>query len=134
MNLQQRRNAQKNELSIFGSITLIAVILIAILAGRIYLAYGRVVDTQSIIVKEIKVEDNRLELKGNTTKRTLSLVSHKYKIKEGDLFLKLRFALGAKKQRGSNFEAAFEENDLREIEKVYLQGKQKDDLKLIWER
>ncbi len=134
MNLQQRRKAQKNELGILGSITLIAVILIALLAGRIYIAYGKVAAPQSIIVKEIKVEDNRLEMKGNTISRALGFVSHKYKIKDGDLFLKLRFAFGAKKQRQGTFQVIFEEKDLREVKKAYLQGKQKDDLKLIWER
>ncbi|MCT8136750.1 zf-HC2 domain-containing protein [Anaerobacillus sp. CMMVII] len=123
-----------------SSLLILAVILTAIVFE--YLNQPRPVDTNSIIIQEIVIENNQLTVIGDTAHSAL-WYSGEYEINYDGvetLYLIPRYRQVSKENSSGRFVINHEfrgellELDLASINKIYLQGKNPSDIRLIWER
>lgn len=135
--IERAKQSQKKLNSIAGMTAFIIGMVFVFIFGNMYLTYGKIESTEPIRIAEqgiiVKADNSGVEIKGTTVSSAKAFVKHKYKIKDDVLYLKLRYALATKKNRSGDFNITITD-DLSNVNKIYLQGKSKDDLKLLWER
>jgi len=133
MRPEQRKQAQANLLEMSGSIIVIVVIIIAVLFLNISGNSGHLLDTKFIVTDEVKITDNMLKVKGACTKSILVYKSHQYEIEGNALFLEIKFSNAEELDIDNHFEIVIEDEALAGVSQVFLQGKKKEDQKIIWE-
>lgn len=131
------KSSQKKLNGIAGTSALLVIMALVFIFGKLYFSMGRTVETEAIIIPEqgitVNADDSGFTIKGSTKSKTLAFVSHKYKIKDGNLYLRLRCALALKKKT-NEFAITIKDDNFSSVERIYLQGKSKDDVRLLWER
>ncbi|MBC9784257.1 hypothetical protein H1S01_07000 [Heliobacterium chlorum] len=96
--------------------------------------HGQVVQPESVIIDQIKEEgDNALYLKGDTRSSSLGFSGYHYRVDHNIIYLQLRYSLVSRIHRTGNFEIKIPEG-LKDVTKVYLEGADERDIKLIWSR
>lgn len=109
------------------------VIIVGIIGWWVYFEHGTYSDTTSITIQHIKLEVDKMRIKGVTVDSATGFGGFKYEIKDNSLYLKMRYTLVTKKHPYGDFDIAITE-DFKEINRVYLQENKVNDTKLIWER
>lgn len=134
----QVKSSQKKLNGIAGTSAFIIIMFLVFVIGKLYFTLGRTVDTETIVIPEqgitVNADNSGFSLMGTTESSSMAFVKHKYKIKDDSLYLWLRYALTTKRSKSGDFEIAITDNDFSAVNKIYLQGKSRDDLKLLWER
>ncbi|HEY8890323.1 MAG TPA: immunoglobulin-like domain-containing protein [Clostridium sp.] len=120
-------------MSNFKKISLVIIILISaiIISSTMYLAIGTGIDTYGIFVDNITKDNKTLQITGSTSNSALVYAGYSYKIKGDSLYLKLRYSLGSSFHHGGGFNITLN-NDLSNINNMYLQGNKSEDEKLFW--
>ncbi|HEY8889796.1 MAG TPA: immunoglobulin-like domain-containing protein [Clostridium sp.] len=120
-------------MSKFKKISLVIIILISVIliSSTMYLAIGTGIDTYGIFVDNITKDNKTLQITGSTSNSALSYAGYSYKIKGDSLYLKLRYSLGSSFHQGGKFNITLN-NDLSNINNMYLQGNKSEDEKLFW--
>ncbi|PAB57390.1 hypothetical protein [Anaeromicrobium sediminis] len=114
-------------------VSIIFIITILILAYKIFI-YGHYVSTKVIWAKPTRVADNELIVKGNISDSASGYSGYKYEIVNENLYLKLRYSIANKVNPSGSFQIDIVDNDLKDVKKIFLQGGQSEDIKLIWRR
>lgn len=111
----------------------VVIIIIGILLiGSIkYLMVGNGVNTNSLFVKNIDVNNDKLYIAGLTINSGEAFAGYDYTIENENLYLKLRYTIVNQFHGNGDFSITINDN-LMNIEKIYLQGKESEDLKLVW--
>lgn len=111
--------------------TIIGLILVFIASGIAYSFIGNKVDTGSLQIKEIDAANNKLYIAGTTINSGMAFVGYDYSIVKDSLYLTTRYVLVNPFHKNGDFNITINSN-FAEINKIYLQGKDVTDLKLIW--
>ncbi len=85
--------------------------------------------TSSIAILRINVSDSVLEIEGDSLTSADGFKGYTYKISENNLYVKPRYFIGGL----SKFTIEIK-GDIYKIDNVYIQGKEKNDIKQIWKR
>lgn len=110
----------------------IVVIAVALIYSNICI-FGSYVITDSIIVQETRIDDYSIRLKGTTASSATGFSGHKLIYNDKILYVKLKYSLVSQFNPSGDF--LIEEGGYYEgVKKVYLQGPQENDLKLIWSK
>lgn len=111
----------------------VVIIIIGILLiGSIrYLMVGNEVNTNSLFVKNIDVNNDKLYIAGLTINSGEAFAGYDYTIENENLYLKLRYTIVNQFHGNGDFSITINDN-LMNIKKIYLQGKESEDLKLVW--
>jgi hypothetical protein len=135
--IERMKESQKKLNSAASIMAFIICMFLVVVLGKLYFTYGRTVDTELINLFEpgitVNADNSAVEVKGTTVSSAQAFVRHKYKIKDDVLYLKLCYALAINKNRSGEFDITITD-DLSNINTIYLQGKSRKDLKLLWER
>lgn len=112
---------------------LILVIVITIIAAgsTAYLAVGKVIDTNSVHIEKLKVDNDKLKAYGTTSSSAEAFDGYSYKIDYNILYLKLRYSIVNPIHQNGDFQIILHDN-LKNIKYIYIQGSMAEDKKLIW--
>lgn len=108
-------------------------IIIASIFAYINLVRGTPADTKSIIINQIELKDAEMFVEGMTTYSAVGFSGYKYTIKDENLYLQLRYTLVNKINPHGDFSFRIED-DFKDINKIFLQGSEPNDTKLIWKK
>ena len=120
------------KLSIKRTVILGIFILLG-LAYFIIFIYGSYIHVESYGVKEINVQNDNLHFKGYTMSSALTFSGYKYKIKNENVYIRLRYSLPSIFNRDGMSDISIK-NNFEGVKNVYLQGREKNDIRLIWSR
>jgi hypothetical protein len=108
------------------------IIIVILLIGSIrYLTVGNGVNTKSLFVNDIEVNNEKLHIVGTTTSSALAFAGYYYTIENQSLYLKLRYTIVNQFHSNGDFSITINDN-LMNIKKIYLQGMESEDLELVW--
>jgi len=110
----------------------ILVITCALIYSYFFI-YGSCTDTQSIIVQQVNVDDYFISIKGRTTNSAEGFSGYNYSIKNKNLYIKLRYSPISSINPTGDFKIE-QGGEFEGIQKVYLQGDEKENIKLLWSR
>jgi hypothetical protein len=111
---------------------LLVIVIIIIAAGSIlYLAVGKVIDTNSVHIENLKVDNDKLQVRGTTFSSAEAFDGYNYTINDNSLYLKLRYSIVNPIHHDGDFNIILHDN-LKNIKYIYIQGKRAEDKKLIW--
>ncbi|KAB3530909.1 hypothetical protein F8154_13390 [Alkaliphilus pronyensis] len=115
----------------------LAVILsIVVLLGMAYFitfVYGAYINVENYGVREVLVDESSLNFKGYTISSAQAFSGYQYKIKGEDVYIKIRYSMVSRFNRSGNADINIEGN-FENVKNVYLQGRKKDDVRLIWSK
>lgn len=121
---------KKNKMIFVG---ILSFIVLLVFVYFITFIYGSYIIVENYSVREIIVQDNSLHFKGTTISSAQAFSGYKYKFKNGDVYIKIRYSLASRFNKSGDCEINIVEN-FANINNVYLQGMKKDDIRLIWSR
>ena len=111
--------------------SVIILILILLVNGLAYSMIGSQVDTTTLQIRDIAVTSEKLNIAGTTSSSAQAFTRYSYTIVNDSLYLTLRYVLVNPFHRNGDFDITIDDN-LIGINKVYLQGKDDEDLRLVW--
>jgi hypothetical protein len=114
-------------------IAIISLSVILLTSAVIYLEVGQYSPTYYLYAHKINVSDDSIKLVGGTTSSATGLKGFKYRIEDDKLYVKLRYGLAYRDGIYGDFDIAINKNT-ENINYIYLEGRAKDDRKLIWEK
>lgn len=120
------------------AIALLVLVLITfiIISGAdtfIRLLTLRTVNASEIVISNIEVNDSNITIDGGTGSSGIAYVSYNYSVTDNNVYIRIKYALVTERNRIGKFEITLLD-DFHNINNVYIQGKNKDDLKLIWSK
>jgi len=95
--------------------------------------YGSYIHVKNYPVREITVEDNQLNFRGTTGSSAQAFSGYRYQIKGEEVYIKIRYSIAGIFNRDGDSEISIEDNFVN-VQRVYLQGRKKDDIRLIWSK
>jgi len=107
------------------------LILVLLASGLMYSMIGSLVNTQTLLIRDITVSSEKLHITGTTSNSAQAFTKYSYTIENDILYLKLRYALVNPFHQSGDFNIIINDN-LVGINKIYLQGQKYDDLQLVW--
>ena len=120
----------KRKKIIIAVLITIPIITISIIIG---LAVGTVTNTGSIFVQNVSVNNEEIQVKGDSESSVVGYAGYSYNIDGSSLFIKLRYSLYNPFHKGGAFDINIKEIS-KDIKKVYIQGQEASDVKLIWSK
>lgn len=117
-----------------ATLTIMVIIIIALSfwSWRL-LIHGSYLNTSSICLNKINVENTNIQLSGDTSDSATGFSGYNYTIKGNSLYIGLRYCLVTKIHPSGSFNIIINDYRLQRINKVYFRGGN-DDTKLIWQR
>ena len=112
------------------SICIITVVII-LLVTFLYFYFGLSVNTKTIAVENVILEDNSFYMKGTSVDSSKAFVGYTYETKNNNLYLTLKYTIVNNFRDTGDFEIKII-NKFNNVSKVILKGKDVDDLKVIW--
>lgn len=110
---------------------IIIFIVIILISITIYLSIGTVVGTQSVFIDKITKDNKTLQINGMTSNSALAFSGYSCKVKGNILYLKVRHSIGSFIHNTGEFNITLN-NDLKNVNYIYLQGNKTEDKKLVW--
>ena len=108
----------------------VILIIICVISLSIYTKYiANNATTRSVFIEKVIVLNKSLQVIGDTTSSADGFQGYSYKVKGNCLYVKPGYYLGGV----GNFDITLKE-DMSKIDFVYLQGREANDYRLIWER
>lgn len=115
----------------------ILVIFIPVLITTItiitYLSVGIEINTGSIFVQNASLNNESIQVTGDTASSGLAYAGYSYNTNGDSLFIKLRYVLANPIHKYGAFNISIKEIP-KNIKKVYIQGKETSDIKLVWSK
>lgn len=108
-------------------VLLIGVIFVA-LAGYVYLLHGTPASPETLMIRQISLDQGRLQLSGTTSSSAAGYSGYSYTIEDGKLYIRLRYSLLSS---SGDFAIDMPTKEAT-IRNVYLQGSSSDDVRLLW--
>ena len=111
--------------------TVLVAIALVIFIGTLYLYYfkiGTYVNTDAIIIHEMKLDDYILKLNGNTLNSGQGYSGYRLQHKNKSLFIQLRYSLVSFFNPSGEF-VIVKPGLYEGIEAIYLQGRDPEDIK-----
>lgn len=127
--LNEREDAMKLSKLILG----IAITLVVSVFGYLYFIEGTYAETITIGVQEIEVFEESVMLKGGTSNSATGFSKYTYYIEDENLYIKLKYSVVSKVNPTGNYKITIYE-PTNDIYKIYMQGRDKNDNRLIWEK
>lgn len=114
----------------------IIIIIVLILTIIAYLTFvrGTYATSDVIIVKHLEVGDGQLDIRGNTMNSSMGFSGYKYTIVDKKLYLQLRYSLVSKINPTGEYKISINDEEMNSVNRIFIQGKEKDDYKLAWMR
>ena len=111
-----------------------AVVAIAMLYTYVYcFIIGSFASTESIYIRQAKIDDYSIAIKGGTSSSAPCFSGYKLIYKDKVLYIKLKYSLPSPFNKSGDFfikDSGYFEG----VQKAYLQGFQENDRKLIWSK
>lgn len=123
------RSRQKRRIAL---VSIITVIIILLLFGYKAFIHGWYAPTEVIWTTEVKVEENKMIIKGNTNESATGFSGYKYKIENENLYIQVRYSIVSKINSSGHFDIEIIDDELKDVENIYLQGGKSKDTKLVW--
>lgn len=95
--------------------------------------YGSYIHVANYPVREITVEANQLNFRGTTASSAQAFSGYRYQIKGNEVYIKIRYSIAGRFNRYGDSQISIEDN-FENVQRVYLQGRKKGDIRLIWSK
>lgn len=102
--------------------------VIAALGGYVYLLHGTPASPETLMIRQISLDQGRLQLSGTTSSSAAGYSGYSYTIEDGKLYVRLRYSL---LNSSGDFAIDMPTKEAT-IRNVYLQGSSSDDVRLLW--
>ncbi|WP_078553827.1 hypothetical protein [Bacillus alkalicellulosilyticus] len=112
------------------SVTILAIFTVV---GYMFFVEGHYVPADTLFVNEVTVSDENILIDGATISSGNGFSKHSYFIEDGNLYVKLKYSIVSRFNPGGDFKVFISEST-EDIAKIYIQGLEKDDNELVWEK
>ncbi len=110
-----------------------SILILLSLTYFVAFVYGAYIHVENYPVREITVEDNQLRFRGTTGSSAQAFSGYRYQIKGEEVYIKIRYSIAGRFNKDGDSEISIEDN-FENIQRIYLQGQKKDDIRLIWSK
>ncbi|WP_216827418.1 hypothetical protein [Alkalihalobacterium elongatum] len=113
----------------------VLIIILAIGVGITfyYFIVGEYVTSEAIGIQEINVLEDSIILKGFTVSSAAGFSNYSYEINNDKLYIRLRYSIVSPINPVGDFSIIIRK-PTKDIHSILIQGKDKEDLRLIWEK
>ena len=121
-----------NFLKVLIGVLGILVVLVLIL-GYIFFVEGTYVESNQVGIQEITVSEGSIMIKGYSAGSGTGFSKYQYFIENGNFYIKFKYSFVSKANPVGDFNITiYESTD--DIKKIYIQGSDKMDHRVIWDR
>ncbi len=109
------------------------IILMPIACYYVVFVHGSYINVEHYGVREVLLEDDSLSFKGYTAGSGDAFSGYKYEIIDENVYLRLRYSIVSRFNRSGSSNILIHD-DFSGVKNVYLQGRDKDSLRLIYSK